>query len=584
MKRFKLIALLLLIGTQVFGQEKPYDYSTEYLIAYAAHPEVPTGILESMAWYHSRGVIMNPTQGCSGIPVGFGLFNLIEDGKGFFHPTARSIQKWSGESIGFMKSNAGAQILSIAASYAFLMDSLNIQKSRIENHLPIIDALSSIPVGNPTLNFARQSEAFEIFRRYAEITGESVDLKTVFGKQLDALESSHVDLDELQDLFKSGSGGEIAPCYDYASDIYTQTPTCNYNTRAEAVSAVTIHTIQGSYAGAIAWAQNCNANVSYHYVVRSSDGQVTQMLCESDRGWHVGTENDYSIGIEHEGYVTEPSWYTEEMYFASSSLVKDISESGYAIDAHRTAHFPWSATTQYNVDGIPGNCNRIKGHQHFPNQTHTDPGANWDWDHFYKLIDPLAEEFTITDPSGSFTDDGGVIAPYSSDLRSLTLFEPTGAASVEMTFTEFDLEPDWDYLYIYDGWSVFDPLIGVYTGTDNPGTVSSTGGSLLVEFRSDCSISYNGWEATYQGQFPVGIDRNESAELIAFPNPTSGLIHLSSLKNLNWEIFDAKGQSMASGSSDQIDLRSLNIEPQILLIKMTSDHRTVNQRVVFSPN
>lgn len=583
MKSLKLIALLLVVGPWSFGQEKPKDYSLEYTNAYSAHPEVPLGILESMAWYHSRGVNMNPTQGCSGIPVGFGLFNLIEDGKGFFHPTANSIQKWSGESIIKMKSDAGIQILSLAASYSFLMDSLNIQNNKIEHHLLVINALSSIPTGNRALMFARQSEAFEIFRRYAETTGERVDFKMMFGKQLDVLQTSRVNLDEIDDLFKSNSGGEIAPCFDYASDIYTQTPTCNYNSRSEAVSAVTIHTIQGSYAGAIAWAQNCNANVSYHYVIRSSDGQVTQMLCESDRGWHVGTENDYAIGIEHEGYVTEPSWYTEEMYFSSSNLVKDISESGYGIDAHRTAHFPWSATTHYNVAGIPGNCNRIKGHQHFPNQTHTDPGANWDWDYFYKLIDPLAEEITITDPSGTFVDDGGLIAPYSSDLRSLTLFEPAGAAYVGLTFTEFDLEPDWDYLYIYDGWSVFDPLIGIFTGTDNPGTVVSTGESLLVEFRSDCSVAHNGWEANFQGQFPVGIESNEFEPLNAFPNPTSGLIHMPNLDDLKWEVFDLKGRSIAVGISSQMDLGSLNIGPQVLLLRMASNNKTENQRLVFCP-
>jgi hypothetical protein len=192
---------------------------------------------------------------------------------------------------------------------------------------------------------------------------------------------------------------------------------------------------------------------------------------------------------------------------------------------------------------------------------------------------------TVTDVSGTFTDDGGVGAPYSSDVRSLTLFEPEGAAQVEFTFTQFDLETDWDYLYIYDGWSVFHALIGIYTGTDNPGTIVSTGESLLVEFRSDCSIGYSGWEASFTGQFPVGMENGNSLEFRAHPNPTTGIIILPQAENLSWKILDLKGRWIASGSrSSEINLESFNIQPQILILKMTNKNQTVNQRLIYSHN
>src|SRR5690606_24789500 len=71
--------------------------------------------------------------------------------------------------------------------------------------------------------------------------------------------------------------------------------TCNYSSRSgTAISAVTIHTVQGSYSGCISWFKNCSAQVSAHYVLRSSDGQVTQMVLESDKAWHVGNSNPYS--------------------------------------------------------------------------------------------------------------------------------------------------------------------------------------------------------------------------------------------------------------------------------------------------
>ena len=60
------------------------------------------------------------------------------------------------------------------------------------------------------------------------------------------------------------------------------------------------------------------------------------MVLEQDKAWHVGSENPYTIGYEHEGYVTQPQWYTEAMYIASADLSRDIVNPGYGIPAVRT--------------------------------------------------------------------------------------------------------------------------------------------------------------------------------------------------------------------------------------------------------
>ena len=79
------------------------------------------------------------------------------------------------------------------------------------------------------------------------------------------------------------------------------------------INYVVIHTTQGSYNGTISWFQNPASQVSAHYVVKSSDGAVTQMVREKDIAWHAGnwTYNTQSIGIEHEGFVEQDGWYTE---------------------------------------------------------------------------------------------------------------------------------------------------------------------------------------------------------------------------------------------------------------------------------
>src|SRR5262249_31697286 len=147
-----------------------------------------------------------------------------------------------------------------------------------------------------------------------------------------------------------------------------------------------------------------------HYVVRSSDGQITQMVLEANKAWHVGSENAYTVGIEHEGYQAQNGWYTNAMYTASAALVRDICTDN-GIDPLRTGYWPWLGNTYYNQSSIPGACTKVKGHQHYPNQTHNDPGPNWDWNYFYKLVNSPAPAATVyTTASGNFYDSGGSAA------------------------------------------------------------------------------------------------------------------------------------------------------------------------------
>ena len=167
---------------------------------------------------------------------------------------------------------------------------------------------------------------------------------------------------------------------DYAPAIWNPAATCNYSARTAAVSHVTVHTTEGSYAGSISWFQNCSAGVSAHYVVRSSDGQITQMVRETDKAWHVGNSNGYTVGIEHEGYTNAPAtWYTSAMYTASAALTRDILSSFGLSQKVFDGSGGWNAVpadSLYNV----------KGHVNFASQSHTDPGSGWDWPRYKSLV------------------------------------------------------------------------------------------------------------------------------------------------------------------------------------------------------
>jgi N-acetyl-anhydromuramyl-L-alanine amidase AmpD len=329
-----------------------------------------------------------------------------------------------------------------------------------------------------------------------------INLKSVFGTNYEILSSSSVVLNQTTITNNIGasyrSSGIInsVASPDYPPALWAAAPSCNFSSRAgTAITGVVIHDVEGTYAGCISWFQNCASSVSAHYVARSSDGQITQMVYETDKAWHVGSENPYTIGIEHEGYVNQASWYTTAMYQGSANLVRDICSSN-AINPLRTYFGPGCSGS--STQCLQGTCVKVKGHQMYPNQTHDDPGPNWNWDKYYKLINNTPVVTTITATSGTFYDTGGSAADYGNDERKLWLFQPSGGAtSVSMNFTAFSLENAYDYMFIYDGNSVNSTLIGKYTGVVSPGNINSTGANLLIEFRSDCAITSTGWAATY---------------------------------------------------------------------------------------
>jgi len=510
--KYLLAFLLISFSPLGFSQSLNNSLLSKFGQAYKTFPSVPEGILEAVAFSKTRMHHINPLiepESCTGLPKVGGIMGLTIDGKGYFKNSLALISLKSGFSESYILQSPENSINAFAKAFSQVQIDMGINSKSVSDNILPLRYLSELPTSTLQEQYAQDAEIYSILAllndsAFMQKNGHKhnqISLINIFGKiNYSVLSSKKVVVSGSSitgSNNKSYQGQNNQLCLDYPSAIWVAADPSNYSSRGGTpISAITIHTIQGSYAGAISWFQNPNANVSAHYVLRSSDGQVTQMVCESNKGWHVGSENPYTIGLEHEGFVSNPAWYTTAMYNSSADVCTDII-SDYGINPLRTAFWPWASTTNYNSSGIPGPCIRIKGHHHYPNQSHTDPGKYWDWDYFYKLINIPPPTINLTNCTGIFNDSGGPGANYSNDERNLTIISPVNASSVTITFNSFDLELDWDYLYIYDGNSEWAPLIGYYTGTNNPGTITSNGGALAIEFRSDCATTSSGWTASW---------------------------------------------------------------------------------------
>jgi N-acetyl-anhydromuramyl-L-alanine amidase AmpD len=591
---------------QSHSEMVPNEYTAYFTEAYQKYPAVPVGILEAVSFNHTRfNQLTHPAdeeQSCTGIPLAYGVMGLTLDGKNYFHNNLLLVADLSGISKEDIMNSAEKSILAYAAAYAAEKQKLNITSTNIEDQLPVLKALSELPDSTAGQQYALNSDMYVMFtflnnatyQKFYNLPAYTIDIKKVFGEDTYNLLTSPTN--SIEDINSGNTSGFIENSHkatgsgaDYSGAIWNPAASCNYTVgRTMSITAIVIHDMEGSYAASISWFQNCSSVVSAHYCIRSSDGQITQMVHEADKAWHVGSENGYTIGIEHEGYAAKTGWYTDTMYATSSQLVRTHICPTYSILSTRVAFWPWAGSTYYNKSSIPGACTLIKGHQHYPNQTHTDPGPNWDWDYYYKKInDPAPTYTTYTAATGNFYDDGGVSGNYNNDENSLYLIAPTGAKTVTLSFSSYNTENTWDYMYIHDGNNIYAPLIGIYTGTAGPGTVTSTGPALCIEFRSDCATTETGWAATWTGNTITGIASNMGDNAVKiFPNPFSSSLNVTTDNgNVDIVLYDMLGREVinernASSVNHSATINTQSLPNGVYFVRVTGTELSYTEKVV----
>lgn len=412
MKKWFIVSCICFFANAVFGQGQPLGAA--FFAAYNQYPALPAGLLESMAYSATRFTNVIPDEDdLHHGPGYYGLFGLVENGHGYFNENLNFVLNLSGITKQQFLQDESTQIMAVAKAINYLRTQKNIGfQANIESYNTLLKNFSDIPTNNNVINlYAQDVWVYEVMRNIQDGYNhnrllkqpQSINWMQLFPQSTyDILRSPHVIIinQGTNKQITNGSNVYVPPTTqstDYPPALWVAANSSNYSSRnGTSISAVTIHTVQGTYASCISWFQNPAASVSAHYVVRSSDGQVTQMVLESNKAWHVGSENPYTVGIEHEGYAESGNtWYTNAMYQASAALVSDICLSH---GINRTTCYNGPATSGLQ---LLSSAYKIKGHQHYPNQTHTDPGPYWNWSNYYNLINGVVAD--VTPPTTSIT-------------------------------------------------------------------------------------------------------------------------------------------------------------------------------------
>jgi hypothetical protein len=113
----------------------------------------------------------------------------------------------------------------------------------------------------------------------------------------------------------------------------------------------------------------------------------------------------------------------------------------------------------------------------------------------------------------SFTDTGGTSGNYTNmESWTRTMIPNNPGLKLRISFSSFNLEPDYDYLYIYDGPDDTYPDLtnGGLTGTTNQGVVAA------------------GWNATVICTGTLGVEDADFLDYSYYPNPTTGNVAITS--------------------------------------------------------
>ncbi|WP_211263485.1 N-acetylmuramoyl-L-alanine amidase [Stenotrophomonas ginsengisoli] len=561
--------------------------------AYHQYPSIPAGTLEALAYVQSRWMHMLPEhdsqeEAHNRMPAAWGVMGLYH-GEGFADQVSEGA-RLLGVSSDKVRTDPLTNILAAAA----LLDaqikrdhpqagSARTIKSAALSPEAIRPALAryagysaSALAGGEVDSFARNSFAYDVLLaqdrgvndRGIVVPERAIAWENAYdANQLVAMRAPMVRLDVASDRIEIDGyavdpvnetltfNGNASPATnvgiastDYGPAIWNPAHSTNYTaSRSAAVSAVTVHTTQGSYAGSISWFQNSTSNVSAHYVIRSSDGQVTQMVRNAHTAWHVRNQNSYTLGIEHEGWVNNSSWYTDAMYSASAALVRNFCSKYSAIVC--TSAYKGAASSGLNELAASV---KIKGHQHFPGQSHTDPGINWNWSKYYNLINPGSGGGT-TPPTGSTT----YLDRFETSVGRFTTSptysgSTTGIATTSTTTRDCTTRKNGscslrvllkDNTATTANWSV-----RLLSGAGTPANNASL-------TRSNGKVGFWVWTGGTGMSVRVGIDDSDGTE-----RSTARSIPANSWTYVSWSLADAAQWSAWSGGNGSITAASVTLD------------------------
>ncbi|CAB1315644.1 unnamed protein product, partial [Coregonus sp. 'balchen'] len=225
--------------------------------------------------------------------------------------------------------------------------------------------------------------------------------------------------------------------------------------------------------------------------------------------WDGPPENEMSLREVSGSLLPEGIHSTLDVVTVQFETDFYITKSGFAID------FSSSVATACRDPGMPMNGSR-NGEGREPGDTvnfSCDPGYELQGESKITCIQVDNRYYWLPSPpsciapcGGNVTGSSGFILspnfplpyPHSKDCDWLIAVHSDYVIS--LAFISFSIEPNYDFLYIYDGPDSNSHLIGSFQDSKLPEKIESSANFMHLAFRSDGSVSYKGFHLEYKAK------------------------------------------------------------------------------------
>lgn len=246
---------------------------------------------------------------------------------------------------------------------------------------------------------------------------------------------------------------------------------------------------------------------SYNYTLSKTTSYYLDQGCPKDK---------FILGLPYYGY----EWPTSSLSVPSSTtgtgsaktynVVKNNSSGNYSTANHIWEQDSYTDIFTFTSGGQNKQCfitleDGFNKRLEFVERTDIGGIGIWalgyddGYNDLWNAIETHLSDCQADACTGTIHDFGGPTKDYYNNEDYTWTIDPPGTTALTFDFTEFDVEANYDYLYIYDGADVNATQItgSPFTGTNSPGTFTSSTGAVTFRWTSDGATVAPGFIANW---------------------------------------------------------------------------------------
>ncbi|QRK11799.1 N-acetylmuramoyl-L-alanine amidase [Archangium violaceum] len=466
------------------AERTPYELDSAFAQA-AAEFNVPADLLKAISYAETHWEMVKGEVEFEGMPAAYGLMALRGD-------NVTLAARLAGVSEEAVRTEPLHNIRGAAALLSAYADELKVEREDLGAWAPAAAKLSGITHGGAQAQYIH-NQVYDVMRKGAVAS-------TPGGAVAVSLRPTQV-----RAQFASPGVNAMAAGPDYAAAIWRPSP--NYNSRptdgSGDVQLIVIHTCESGYSSCWSWLTNSTSGVSAHYVVNESGSEISQLVLEANRGWHVGATydcglngsvmcdlqgksvNHFSVGIEHGGYASQAS-FPDGQIDASAKLSCDISRD----------------------QAIVRDSYHIVAHGRLQPYNRTDPGPNWPWSSYIGKVQDYCNPSLIIDSNNANNDTSKGYIEVSANWTSSTLASDYYGSGYYAAPTAAVSDPATFYFYLpvaatktIDAWW----SAGTNRSTTAPFLITHASGTATVKVNQQ--TGGGAWNTLGTWSFPAGWNK-----------------------------------------------------------------------------